>query len=78
MTASDDGSSVSLHGQRIIDNDGNHSHQGVGRLMYLQKGVHPLEISYFQGNGDLNLEFSVQQIGDKAGPAVSEWIWHVP
>jgi S1-C subfamily serine protease len=78
LIASDDGSNVSLHGERIIGNDGNHSHQGAGRLMYLQKGFHPLEISYFQGNGDKSLEISVQQIGEETQPAASEWIWHTP
>lgn len=44
---------MSLDGKLLIDHDGNHPPKPAGGLTRLQKGLHPLRIEYFQGNGEL-------------------------
>ena len=52
----DDGSRMRVHGKLIIDNDGNHPPKAVGGMVRLAKGLHPIEIEYFQGNGAKSLQ----------------------
>lgn len=56
LLQSDDGSRMRLHGKLIIDNDGNHPPKAVGGMVRLGKGLHPIEIEYFQGNGAKSLQ----------------------
>lgn len=77
VAVSDDGTKVYLHDQLVIDNDGNHPPQGVGCLMYLKQGLHPVQIGYFQGNGGMGFEFFVEQVGKKQQLAGADLIWHL-
>ncbi|MEZ6129984.1 MAG: trypsin-like peptidase domain-containing protein [Planctomycetaceae bacterium] len=76
LVRSDDGSKVEFHDAPTIDNDGNHPAQTVGRLLYLQKGLHPLCISYFQGNGLLELKFEVDHVDKGQVHDSFGMIWH--
>jgi len=49
--ASDDGSRLLIDGKTIIDNDGLHSIQSKSGEVYLDYGVHDIEVDYFQGTG---------------------------
>jgi hypothetical protein len=46
---SDDGSRLLIDGKKIIDNDGQHPPQSQSGSVYLQSGLHQIEVDYFQG-----------------------------
>lgn len=48
---SDDGSTLQLDGRTIIDNDGPHSIAERRGQAALAKGLHPIEVRYFDSNG---------------------------
>lgn len=48
---SDDGSTLVIDGEQIIDNDGPHGPREVVGQKALAKGYHPIEIRYFDQNG---------------------------
>jgi hypothetical protein len=56
--ASDDGSRMSIDGRAIVDNDGNHGLSTEKGEIALAAGWHPVEIVYFQRDGDMGLELS--------------------
>lgn len=51
ILSSDDGSTLSLDGEMVIDNDGGHSTVVKSRLLPLRKGYHPMQVKYFDHNG---------------------------
>ena len=52
-TTSDDGSNLSIDGNEIVDNDGIHSVQTeYGQLNVVAPGYYPIEILYFEDQGD--------------------------
>lgn len=56
---SDDGSILSIDGQKVADSDGIHPHTVNSGHARLTKGMHALRVDYFQGGGEatLTLEF---------------------
>lgn len=46
---SDDGSRLFIDGKKIIDNDGVHATQSASGNAYLTRGLHSIEVDYFQG-----------------------------
>jgi alpha-L-fucosidase len=48
---SDDGSTMSLHGKTVVDNDGPHSATEKSGAVALEKGMHPVEIRMFEAAG---------------------------
>jgi hypothetical protein len=56
--ASDDGSRLSVDGQALIDNDGNHGLSLEKSEIALAAGWHAVEIVYFQRDGDMGLDLS--------------------
>ena len=80
ILSSDDGSMLHIGDELMIDNDGNHPTQGVGELLYLAAGFHPIRIGYFQGNGDKELKLLVEKIGPggKPVPVEKDMIRHRP
>ena len=50
-TASDDGSTLSVDGTRVVDNSGLHSIQTICSSITLSGGVHSVYIDYFQAGG---------------------------
>lgn len=65
IIVSDDGSRMFLDGKLLIDHDGNHPPKPAGGLTRLQKGLHPLRIEYFQGNGEKSLGLFVEQCSSR-------------
>ncbi len=66
--ASDDGSRMSIDGRALIDNDGNHGLSVEKGEIALSAGWHPIEILYFQRDGDMGLELSWSGPGIGKGP----------
>jgi hypothetical protein len=57
---SDDGSRLYIGQESMIDNDGPHPAQDVGRLLRLRKGFLPVRIDYFEATGDASLGVFIQ------------------
>ena len=57
---SDDGSRLYIGKESIIDNDGPHPAQDVGRLLRLRKGFLPVRIDYFEATGDESLGLFIE------------------
>jgi S1-C subfamily serine protease len=57
---SDDGSRLYIGKESMIDNDGPHPAQDVGRLLRLRKGFLPVRIDYFEATGDASLGVFIQ------------------
>ncbi len=70
---SDDGSTMEVDGQLILDNDGGHSPKEITSQMALSKGLHPVKILYFDHNGGTLKMSTYNDKGDKIEwPA--EWL----
>ena len=65
ILASDDGSRLDLHGRTIVDNDGPHPRQEVGRKVRLGTGYHPLRVDYFEATGESTLELFLEDAAGK-------------
>lgn len=63
---SDDGSKLYLDGRLLIDHDGNHPPKPAGQLVRLRKGLHPIRIEYFQGNGEKSLQLFMDACSSRA------------
>ena len=50
---SDDGSTLKIGGELVVDNDGPHSPREVTGQKALAKGLHPIEVKYFDHNGGM-------------------------
>ena len=57
-TSSDDGSSLSISGAKIVNNDGKHGVVEASGSICLQKGYHPINVNYFNGGGGKALSAS--------------------
>ncbi|NCC10185.1 MAG: beta-N-acetylhexosaminidase [Bacteroidia bacterium] len=70
---SDDGSMMALDGEWLADNDGPHSPREIIAQKALRKGLHPVEIRYFDSNGGLlRLEWINAQ-GEKEEIPAAHW-----
>ncbi len=62
---SDDGSRLTINGKQVIVNDGTHAMVTRGGALKLDKGLHPVEIQFFNAGGPYGLNVDVK------GPGVS-------
>ena len=75
---SDDGSKLSLHNKLVIDNDGLHGTGQEECSAYLEKGLHPFFLEYFQGRGGKYLSFNWKRPGQKKFEVIpSDNIYHL-
>ena len=68
--SSDDGSRFYLDGQLIIDNDGFHGNDSRDGEMALKAGLHPIRLTYFQGEGGKSVNLSWKSFDDPSFKAV--------
>lgn len=70
---SDDGSKLYLDGELLIDNDGSHNKSTKTGMKALKKGMHPIQIDYFEDflGEHLQLDFSGPTV--EKSPAI---FWH--
>lgn len=64
-TNSDDGSTLYIHDQLIVDNDGSHGMRERSGEVILKKGLHPIRIEFYQGGGGADLQVTYRM--DKFG-----------
>jgi len=55
---SNDGSELYIDNTLLIDNDGLHGYKEKSNKIYLDKGLHRIEVRYFQGGGGQSLKVS--------------------
>lgn len=60
---SDDGSRVTVNGERIIENDGGHVMRNRKGKIHLERGWTPILIEYFQARAEMGLVFEIGQVG---------------
>lgn len=72
---SDDGSTMTIDGDTFLQNDGPHSPAEIIAQKALKKGLHPVEVRYFDHNGGVLELFLINEKGEKqAFP--KEWLKH--
>ena len=62
-TISNDGSKLYLNDNLLIDNDGEHGMKEVEAGIPLQKGLHPIKVTYFQTGAGNDLKVTIQGAG---------------
>jgi hypothetical protein len=62
-TISNDGSKLYLNNNLLINNDGEHGMKEVEAVITLQKGFHPIRVTYFQTGAGNDLEVTIQGAG---------------
>jgi hypothetical protein len=65
VLVSDDGSKLYINDELFIDNDGNHPAKPSGRIVRLTKGLLPIKVEYFQGNGLMSLFVVIEPCEDR-------------
>jgi hypothetical protein len=60
---SDDGSRLLIDGATVVDNDGIHTIRSRSGQVYLQRGIHEIEVDYFQAGQDAGLQLFVTPPG---------------
>ncbi|MFV0581026.1 MAG: family 20 glycosylhydrolase [Parabacteroides gordonii] len=65
---SDDGSTLTIDGEQVVDNDGPHSVREVTGQKALAKGLHPIQVKYFDNNGGM-FQLKVMTADGKEIPA---------
>jgi alpha-L-fucosidase len=63
-TTSDDGSILSIDGEVVVNNDGDHGSTEKSGIAHLQKGWHSIRIIYFNSGGDASLKVHYAPLGD--------------
>ncbi|HLP95706.1 MAG TPA: alpha-L-fucosidase [Saprospiraceae bacterium] len=63
-TASDDGSLLSIDGEIVVNNDGDHGTQEKSGIAHLQKGWHSIRIIYFNSGGDASMKVHYAPLGE--------------
>jgi lysophospholipase L1-like esterase len=74
-TTSDDGSTVTIDGQRVVDNSGDHSAQTRSGRIDLQTGAHGVSIDYSQAAGEYELTWLWAREGGALTPVPSWALW---
>ena len=59
-TRSDDGSTLFIDGELVVDNDGDHGVREKNGSLDLDKGLHAIEVQWFNGGGDGWLDVFMQ------------------
>jgi len=63
FTLSNDGSCLYLNDQLVVDNDGGHGPVEKSGKIFLNKGVFPIKVTYFQAGGGMYLKVSYEGPG---------------
>ncbi|MCB1241481.1 MAG: trypsin-like peptidase domain-containing protein [Akkermansiaceae bacterium] len=77
LLESDDGSRLYWHGRPVIDNDGPHPPQTVGRLLRVAAGPHPVRLEYFEASGGSQLNLWLEKEDGTRTELTSERWFHI-
>ncbi|MCC9601762.1 trypsin-like peptidase domain-containing protein [Stieleria sp. JC731] len=73
---SDDGSKLFLHGKLVADNNGNHAAILRTGWVSLQAGLHPIEIEYYEDEGNQVLELLIGHGDEELEPVVADQLFY--
>jgi alpha-N-arabinofuranosidase len=73
---SDDGATVSVDGELVIDNDGQHAPQEESGSIILKAGFHPITVGFFQAGGGKVLDVSIEGPGTQKQIISREMLYH--
>ncbi len=71
-----DGAILYINGKEIIDNDGGHRSQVLDSKIWLQKGIHPIKVDYFQQGLAKNLILEWEGPGVKKQEVPASVLFH--
>jgi hexosaminidase len=74
--ASDDGATLVIGDQLVVDNDGIHQVSTQSGMIALEEGLHPLTVCYFQRHRERFLEVEVTPEGSGEPGGVEDWLFH--
>lgn len=69
----DDGGTLKIANDLIVDNDGNHYSREKSGQAVLQKGLHPFELNFIEAGGGYNLKLTYTFNGSKAKDIPAQW-----
>jgi len=75
-TRSDDGSQLFINSKLIVDNDNVHGMVEKSGQIALQKGFHPIKVTFFQGRGGKGLKVSYKGPGKMKQEILSNVLFH--
>jgi hypothetical protein len=75
-TISDDGSVLWVDGHKVVDNDGGHAAVKATGTVALKKGVHQINLNYFEDYEGESLEVGLNTIGRKSLPFENNELWY--
>ncbi|RAJ77603.1 hexosaminidase [Chitinophaga dinghuensis] len=70
----DDGGILYIGGEEVVNNDGWHAPVQKSGQIALQKGVHPLLVSFVEGGGGYTLKLEYSLNGSKLMPVPDNWL----
>jgi hexosaminidase len=73
---SDDGSTLSVAGKLVADNDGYHGAEEKTGMIALSRGLHPFAIRYVQATGGATLSLRVRREGGAWQLVPADWLFH--
>lgn len=76
FTHSDDGSTLTIHNQIVVDNDGPHGPQERQGQIALKAGFHPLQVKYFEAGGGEALRVMIEGPGFEKQEIPSSMLKH--
>jgi hypothetical protein len=76
FTTSDDGSTLSINGRQVVDNDGVHGPVERSGKIRLDKGMHLIRVAYFEASGGEELQVHWQGPGMDKQPIAAKSLSH--
>jgi len=76
--ASDDGSTLTIGDERVVDNDGLHGTQERTGMIALRAGAHPITVRFFQAGGGADLWLRVRTTDGAWQEVPAGWLRHRP
>jgi alpha-L-arabinofuranosidase len=73
---SDDGAIVTVDGELVVDNDGQHAPQEESGTIVLKAGFHPITVGFFQAGGGKVLDVSMEGPGMQKQSIKKEMLFH--
>ena len=73
---SDDGSQLSIDQHPLIDNDGLHGVIEKAKQIYLEKGMHQIQVDFFEKGGGEMVELTYEKSGSKQMQVPADDLYH--
>ena len=74
---SDDGSKLAIDGEIVVLNDGQHAMVEASGSVFLKKGYHAIDLSFFQAGGGSGLQLMIQSPGKEKEVVDGNTLFHL-